>query len=340
MQFDFLVHDENKGYYEDEVLELGAKIYRLPKFEFKNIFKYFNKVNDFFKNHNEYKIVHGHILSTAPIYMRAAKKYNVPIRIAHSRSGTRNNINFENAIKEIFKRMTRFYITNKLAVSKVAAISAFGKRAVKNDEVKIIPNAIDTDKYIFNNNIREKKRKELDLEGKFVVGHIGRFSQEKNHEFIIDVFLKILEHRSNSVLVLVGDGELREKMMKKVSMNNINNKVIFTGIRSDVPEILQAFDVLLFPSLFEGLPGVVLESQAAGLPCLISKNITNEVRLTNLVKYIPLDKNTEYWAKKTIEFGINTVRSNKFDEIAEAGFDIKSVSKTYQDFYINNLNKL
>lgn len=336
VQFDFLIHTEKKGFFEDEIIKMGGRIYRIPRFGLRSLFSYANKVNEFFLNHPEYKVVHGHILSTAFMYQRSAMKNNIPVRIAHSRCGSRTEISFENVIKEIFKRLTKFYVTDQFAVSKIAGESAFGVRNFRNGKVKVLPNAIKSDKYDYNEELRKKIRKEMNLDDKFVIGHIGRFQQQKNHKFLIEIFNEVQKRKNDSMLLLIGDGELRKDIENKVKELGLSEKVLFTGIRSDVPNLLQAMDVLLFPSFFEGLPGVVLESQAAGLPCIISNKITSEIKITDLVEYISLEENAVCWADKVLNYSDGFTRKNTSKKIIEAGYDIKSVAKWYEDYYLKS----
>ncbi|MEK6263425.1 MAG: glycosyltransferase family 1 protein [Clostridium sp.] len=340
VQFDFLIHTEKKCFFEEEINEMGGRIFRVPRFGLRTFFSYRRELNDFFEKHPDYKIVHGHILSTAFIYQKIAKKHGVVVRIAHSRCGSSTRIN--NAyelIKELLTKLSRFYVTDKFAVSNIAGISAFGERSVLNCEVKVLPNAIKTQKYLYNHEDRIKLRSEFSISNRFVVGHIGRFEDQKNHDFIIDIFSEVNKQIPNSVLILVGDGELKASIEDKVNKLRLSDNVIFTGVRADVPEILQAMDVLLFPSFFEGLPGVVLEAQAAGLPCIISDKITDEVKITDLVEYVSLDKTTEDWAEKVMRFSKGFDRRNTYDEIVEAGYDIESVAIWYQGFYLQHIDE-
>ncbi|MFB9861020.1 glycosyltransferase family 1 protein [Salinicoccus siamensis] len=335
IQFDFLVHTNKKGFFEDEINDMGGRIYRVPRFDITTIYSYFKAINNFFKKHSSYKVVHGHILSTAFIYQRYAKKYDIPVRIAHSRCGSRTEFNFKNATKELFKRFSRFYVTHKFAVSKIAGDSAFGSNKVRSGAVEILPNAIKTEKYKYDQEIRENKRQELKANGNFLIGHIGRFTKQKNHDLVIDVFHELNKQEPNTMLVLVGDGELKSDILTKVNSLGLSKQVIFTGVRDDVHELLQAIDLLLFPSFYEGLPGVVLEAQAAGLPCIVSNKITKEVKITDLVTYVSLEKNAIFWSEKIRETLRSYKRESKHSEIIEAGYDIKSVAKWYQNFYLS-----
>jgi glycosyltransferase involved in cell wall biosynthesis len=333
VQFDFAIHTEDKCFFTDEVKALGGKIFSFPRFNGKNYFQYKKSWNKFFREHPEYRIVHGHQTTTGFVYLKEAKTNNVPIRIAHSR-----NSNKENLAKKHLCKLSKLYATHLVAVSSIAGISEFGFKAVINDLVKILPNGIDAKKYSFNKEVRNMKRKELGLKEEISVFHIGRFHPQKNHMFVLEVFKEILSLEPKAKLLLVGDGELRDEIEYKIYDMKIENSVTLAGIRSDVPDLLQAADVLLFPSFYEGLPGVVLEAQAAGLPCVISASITSEVGITDLVEYVSLDKDAQYWADKLICSLRNYKRRNTYHEIVQAGYNIESVSKWYQDFYLNQLS--
>lgn len=334
VQFDFAIHTEDECFFTDEIKSLGGRIYSFPRFNGKNYFQYKNSWNKFFKEHAEYQIIHGHQTNTAFVYLKEAKANNVPIRIAHSR-----NSNKENLIKKHICKLSKLYATHLFAVSKIAGSSEFGEKAVNDGIVRILPNAIDAKKYSFNKEARKNKRLELGIENEMLIIHIGRFHPQKNHIFLLEVFSQILMSEPNAKLLLVGDGSLRGEIVKEISDKNIKESVIIAGIRSDVPELLQAADILLFPSLFEGLPGVVLEAQAAGIPCIISDKITPEVKITDLVEYVSLEEDTKYWAEISINSVSKACREDVSKKIVEAGYDIKSVSKWYEDYYKNKYSK-
>jgi glycosyltransferase involved in cell wall biosynthesis len=333
VQFDFAIHTEDKCFFTDEVKALGGIIFSFPRFNGKNYFQYKKSWNKFFKGHPEYRIVHGHQTTTGFVYLKEAKANNVPIRIAHSR-----NSNKENLVKKHLCKLSKLYATHLFAVSRIAGISEFGYKAVNNGLVRIIPNAIDAEKYSFNKEIRKNKRKELGLKDEISVFHIGRFHPQKNHMFVLEVFKEILSLEPTAKLFLVGDGELRDRIVDEITDMKIENSVTLLGIRSDVPDLLQAADALLFPSFYEGLPGAVLEAQAAGLPCVISDSITDEVGITDLVEYVSLEKDAQYWANRLICSLKNYNRRNTYHEIVQAGYNIESVSKWYQDFYLNQVS--
>ena len=198
-------------------------------------------------------------------------------------------------------------------------------------------NAIDTNKFIYNKDIRRQKRKELNIENKFVVGHVGRFHPQKNHDFIIDIFKELNEKRKNSVLLLVGDGELRQSIENKVKELNLLDKVIFTGVRDDIPELLQSMDVFVFPSLYEGLPVTLIEAQATGLPCIVSDTITHEAIISSNIQSVSLQKSAEEWADKILLIDNGSNRENAAIEIINSGFDVNEIAKMLIDFYLHHM---
>jgi glycosyltransferase involved in cell wall biosynthesis len=237
-------------------------------------------------------------------------------------------------VKNILQYPIRYTADYLIACSKSSGEWLFGS-ACKKDNFFIFNNAIDAKTFIFDEDIRTDKRKEFQIEDKFIIGHIGRFTIPKNHEFLIDIFKAVYDRNNNAILMLIGDGELRSLIEKKVNNLGLTNNVIFTGLRSDISELLQVMDVFVFPSLYEGLPVTLVEAQAAGLPCVISDRITGDVKITNLVEYISLDDNIDYWAEKIMAFAVGFERKNTYKEINEVGYDIESIVKRYQEFYIS-----
>ncbi|QKS72606.1 glycosyltransferase family 1 protein [Paenalkalicoccus suaedae] len=330
IQFDFAIHTSDECYFSAEVRSLGGKIYSFPRFRRNNLFSYKKAWSQFFLRYrSRYEIVHGHQTSTGFIYLNEAKKNGIRTRIAHARNSDKDS-----AVKRLTTRLARFYATELLAVSAPAAKSEFGERLMRSGTVKVIPNAININKYIFNENIRLIKRKEFGLSDELAVVHIGRFHSQKNHHFLLKIFKEVLRKNPNSKLFIVGDGPLKDSIKQTIIELKIEGSVVLTGVRKDVADLLQAMDFLIFPSLFEGLPGVVLEAQAAGLPCIISESITDEVKVTDLVEYASLNESEENWADKVLRKLDKSYRKDTFEEIANKGFDINSVAKWYEEFYL------
>lgn len=328
VQFDFLVHRDFEADYDQEILELGGKIHRLPVL---NPFgpDYLKKLDQFYKEHPEYKIVHSHLDCLAGIPLKYAKKNGVPVRIAHA-----HNSNQTKNLKYPIKLFCRRNIT-KNANHLFACSEEAGKWMFQGASFEILHNAIDAQQYIYNPLSRQKVRKEFGFgEDTLVIGHIGRFMPQKNHSFILDIFAEVLKYKSNSRLLLVGEGDLEQEIRKKAAVLNIDAKIIFTGLRSDVPDLLQAMDVFLLPSLYEGLPLVIIEAQAAGLPCLISDKVPIECEKTKgLIQPNSLNSSVECWAKMVVNL-TKDGRRNTFEEIKVAEFDIRENAKKLETFYL------
>lgn len=330
VQFDIVLdHPENPSL-AGEFEKLGSRIFILPSFKGRNFREIRESWKKFFKEHPEYKILHSHVRSYASIYIPIAKKYGLKT-IIHSHS-TNEGKGVSRLIKRIMEFPLRYQADYLMACSSEAGKWLYGAKACQKSNYIFIPNAIDTDKYLFSKETAETYRKAFGLQGKFVLGHVGRFHEAKNHIFLLEVFAKVLEKRSDAMLLLVGDGELRGEIEHKIQELGVKNQVVLTGSREDVPQLLQAMDVFVFPSRWEGLPVTVVEAQAAGLPCLISDKITTDVDLSALVKRLPIDDSNK-WCEAILE--TNTRKMNVISEIKKAGFEVKDVAKRLMDFYIS-----
>lgn len=338
IQFDFIVHTEEKCAFDDEILSLGGKIYHIPRYTGKNHFIYKDAWRDFFKQHPEYKIIHGHVRSTASIYLKIAKKYGLAT-IAHSHSiGSRGNL-ISRITKNIMQRQIRHIADNFLACSENAGKWLFGKNIVSKNTFHVAKNAIDTELYRYNEHIRDEIREQLNIHDRFVIGHIGSFTHVKNHKFLINVFNEILKANNKALLLLVGDGQLRNAIENNVNAMGLANNVFFMGVRTDVFELLQAMDIILFPSLYEGLPLTLIEAQASGIKCIVSDRITDEVKITDNVEFVSLNQSPKYWAEQVLKYTGGYERKNNVKEICDAGYDVKENARWLEIYYINSINK-
>lgn len=328
IQFDFIIHTLEKQAYYQEIIDMGGRVYHFPAFNGKNIFLLKKKWAQFFAEHMEYKILHSHVRSYASLYIPIAKKYGLKT-IIHSHS-TSNGKGVSSIIKRILQFPLRYQADYLMACSNEAGQWLYGAKGCKKDNYLFIPNAIYTEKYRFSEKIATEYRKKLNLEDKLVIGHVGRFHEAKNHMFLLEVFAKICEKRSDAILLLVGDGDLRQDIQMKIHSLNLDNKVLLTGSRDDVPQLMQAMDLFVFPSLWEGLPVTVVEAQAAGLPCLISDNITTDVDLSKLVVRLPVD-DIYVWVEAILNSEIK--KSDITSEIRRAGFDVKNSVENLTKFY-------
>lgn len=329
IQFDFLTHRRERADYDDEIEALGGKIYRLPRL---NPFsaKYLKELNAFFLNHPEYKIVHSHLDCMAGIPLKYAKKNGVPVRIAHAHNSNQVK-DRKYLLKLLYKKNITKYSNFRFACSEDAGDWMFSGK-----KYKVLYNAIDASAYQYSPEKEEIIRKELGIAAStLVVGEVARISPQKNHTFLLDVFAEIEKKNADSVLLLVGDGALHEAMKQKAETLGIGDKVIFTGVRSDVPELLQIMDVFVMPSLFEGLPVVMIEAQAAGIPCVISDQVPIECKKTEgLVKSLSLQKCPSEWADE-IMLSADIKKRNTYEEIKKSGFDIKENVIRLEKFYMN-----
>lgn len=340
IQFDFISFCENLAYRE-EFEKLGGKIYVFPSRN-KHPIKNYKELEKFFiKNSKNYIAIHLHLCDASNITaLNLAKKYKIPIRIVHSHnnsimqggvSGVLRNIAHNNNVTKVIKNSTDYFSCSKLAGSWF-----FGEDILDNPNHKIINNAIDTNKYIFDSQIRDEVVKELELEGKFVVGHVGRFHSQKNHIFLIDIFKELTKLNKNAILLLVGNGELLDEVKLYVKKLKLLSFVKFLNVRSDVNRLMQAMDIFLLPSLYEGFGIVLIEAQAAGLKCFASKEkIPMDTKCTDLIEYISLSNSPSEWAKLIFNSDLNYERKNMQEKIKDAGYDIKAQSLLLEEFYIN-----
>lgn len=326
IKFDFLVHYKEKYFYDDEIEKMGSTIYRFSLRNDKNIIKYIIELNKFFKEHKEYKIIHCHMPSIGFLIFLIAKKNGVKVRIAHSHHSSCED-NFKGKVKNFLTKFFKYTSTYNFACSKESGDYMFGKK-----KYKIIDNAIEIDKFLFDKTKREKIRKELNISSDtLVIGHIGRFCEQKNHSKLIDIFNKYQKTNSDSLLLLVGVGETQEKIKEKVKKLNLNKKVIFLNERKDTPALYSAFDMFVFPSNFEGLGIVLIEAQASGLYSLTTKKVVPlSAKISDRLKYV--DKN---WSEKIIknnDYDRINIKFNKNKENYDIKNCVKKLEKIYKSF--------
>jgi glycosyltransferase involved in cell wall biosynthesis len=332
VQFDFLVQGNQNSTFDEEIRSLGGKIHNVTSMK-DNLIKYNKDVRRILEKNN-YEIVHAHQNFANIHSLTQAHKSKIKAIISHSH----NAYPEKSVIKQIIKKFIQYRInkisTEKYACSIKAGEWLYGKKQLKKGFVKIINNGIDSEKFKFNKEISDKVRNELKIKNNFVIGHIGNFSNQKNHDFLIDIFNEIYKIKQNAKLVLVGIGELEEVIKKKVRNLGLENQVIFLGKRSDVNSLMQAFDVLVFPSLFEGLPVVLIEAQASGLKSIVSKEITSEVKITELIDYISLAESSKYWAENIIKYDNREERKDTSNLIKDNGYDIREEAKKLEKLYL------
>ena len=327
VQFDFLVHRDFRADYDDEIESLGGRIYRISRLVPWSR-SYLKTLEQFFLEHPEYKIIHVHQDCLSSVILKVAKQCGISVRIAHSHSGSQDK-NLKYLIKLFYKQFIPTYATQLFACGDEAGQWMFG-----GAPFRVVNNAIDTKQYSYNPQRDREVRSALRIpQDALVVGHVGRFNTVKNHSFLLDVFAEVNRQNKISVLLLVGDGDLRSEMEQKATSLGIANNVIFTGVRSDVPDLMQAMNCFVFPSLYEGIPVTLIEAQAAGLPCIISDGVPGECAKTNLVQQIPLSAGILAWTDAILKNKSKSRQDTKA-KIAAAGYDIEANAQWLQNFYL------
>jgi glycosyltransferase involved in cell wall biosynthesis len=331
IQFDFIVHRDEKGHYDEEILSYGGKIFRMPQIRPGNYRRYFKHLDEFFKKHKEYNVVHSHINENSSFVLEYAKRHGVKCRIAHSHLSDLG-LDFKLPFRLFARYSMKDNPSNYFACSKNAGKWLFGRDLVTSGMVTVLNNAVNVKDFKFDEFNRKRIRQEIGVnDDQLVIGHIGRFNKQKNHDFLIDIFKELVKYKPDSILLLVGDGPLRRNVERKVNSLGLSSNVIFLGVRSDISNLLQSLDLFLFPSLFEGLPVVLVEAQAAGLNCIVSDTITVESNITGRIDFISLKMSPKYWANKILT---SSYEHKDTSEIMQKnGYDTETMSKWLSNYY-------
>lgn len=350
VQFDFLVHSGEEGFYEKEIRELGGRIFRVPRFRIYNYFSYRKALKEFFQEHHEFALVQGHMTSTAAIYLPIAKKAGVKKTAAHARSA-----GVDKGLKGTMTRFLRRNLADKadylFTCSELAGISVYGEKAVQEGKTIFIPNAIDCAGFTFDPEKRKKMREELGLTDAIIIGHVGRFHYAKNHEYLLRVFAELCRMSAGADgstaetgadqkyhLILLGEGPLMEDTRKLAEELGVADRVHFLGNHKNIADYYQAMDYFVYPSRYEGMPGTIVEAQASGLPCLMSDTICREVIATDLVKTMSIEKEPKVWAEvlqRRIDALVSKQENRKkyAAKMAAAGFDVQAQAERMMRFY-------
>ena len=332
VQFDFMQHTTKVCDFQPEIEQLGGKVYHVPPFRFWNYFSYCKAWKQFIREHPEIRIVHGHMTSTASIYLPIVHKKGV-FTIAHSR-----NAGVDKGIKGKLTKFLRRNLTEKcdrcFACSKLAGEAVFGKEAMEQGNVTIIPNAIDAARFTFDPEVRKQKREELHIQPEeFLIGEVGRFDPQKNQKYAVEILAECRKKNFPAKLILIGEGPLMETVRQQVEELQLQEYVIFTGLQKNVVPFYQAMDFFLLPSFYEGLPGVAVEAQASGLRGILSDAITTETAMTSLMEFRSVQEPARVWADRIMACG-HYERQNMLKQMQETGFDVKNLANRLQDFYL------
>ncbi|MBR0413679.1 MAG: glycosyltransferase family 1 protein [Clostridia bacterium] len=329
VQFDFLANKPVPGDYDEEIKALGGKVYVSPGFM--SYRRYIAYMKDLFREHPEYKIIHTHNGSLMLYALEGAKKSGVPVRIAHAHA-TAVPVGWKNQLKKLMRPLIKYAATDYWGCSDAAGKFYFSEKRWNNKH-ELIRNAIDVDNFTFNPEIRESIRAQYDFGDKLVIGHVGRLAPQKNQKKLLEAFACVHRENDQTHLVIIGTGELEESLKQTAFDLGIASAVTFTGVLSNVNEWYSAFDVFAMTSLYEGLPVVAVEAQAADLPCILTDTITPEVKVTEKVSFLGLHDSTETWAKALLAVKPQA-RVNRKQELQAAGYDIALEAKRMQDLYL------
>lgn len=343
IHIDFLINRPERADYEDEIEKLGSHVYHMCGLYPGKFGKYKREFREFIKKHPQYKIIHSHLEERSYYALKIAKQMGVPVRIVHAHS-VPNHFDIKLPVRLYFRHKLKGVYTHRFACGKSPAKWLYGT----TENVVFMKNAIDTNKFVFDKNVRNRVRRQLKIkEDTLLIGHVGRFIYEKNQSFLIDIFNNVNKHNKNSRLLLIGGGKpkeevaTKEKIKNKVSMLGLDSKVKLLGIRDDVSDLMQAMDILVMPSRSEGFPVTLLEAQSAGLKCLVSDVVSNECNVSQEMQFMSLDEDAEEWANKILSFcGDETQHKEMHTNVIDAGFDIQENAKWLEKFYEEAAEKI
>ncbi len=337
IQFDFICDNDSTNIPYKEIEELGGKVILIPPYQ--KVFKYHKGLKKVLKDGN-YKIVHSHINTLSVFSLFAAKCAGVSVKIAHSHSTTNKKEWKKNLMKLALRPFTKLVATDYMACTEHAGRWMFGNKAFDTGKVYILNNAIDLDKFKYNEKLRKKIRKELKIsDSTVVIGHIGRFVTQKNHAQLIDIFNEYHKNNNNSVMMLIGQGPLMDTIKNKVNSLDLDDCVMFLGQKDNANEYYNAMDLFLFPSLYEGLGMVAIEAQVNGLEVLASNQVPFVANILNNMRFISLESDLTIWSNAINNcVKLSSNREKNLDDMNERGYNIKKEAKKLEEYYLNLYN--
>lgn len=326
-QMDFCVNVTERAAYDDEIESLGGRIYRIPS-KSENFRESLKALERIVTENGYESVLCSSVKPGTALELVAARKGGAKRLIYRSSNSSVDGGFKQKLLHSTLGQLAKTVPTVKIAPSVLAAEYCFGKNCVSKGKAHILYNGIDTQVYHYTDELRARTRAELALEKEFAVIHVGRFSTAKNHSFLLDCFKEILTLKPDALLFLAGIGELEEKVRCKAQELDISDKVVFLGMRRDIPALLAAADVFVFPSLYEGMPNTVIEAQALSLPCVIADTITPEADITGLVRYLPLG-DAGLWAKAAVEAAEKSSRHDMTEIIKAKKYDSDSTAREF-----------
>ena len=357
IHMDFLINREQKADYEDEIEKLGGRIYHMCPIYPGKFYRYKKEFRNFLEEHPGYDIIHSNLEERSYFAFKIAKKMGIPVRVAHAHSAPCGR-NMKMIMRLYFRRKLQKYCTHKVACGEKAAKWLFGSDAdlvemesfVKGENhskntVVLMKNAVDTDKFSYSTDVREKVRKKMKISrDTLVIGHVGRFTHDKNQSFLIDIFKNVNSLNKKSAMMLIGGGKpkeeisYKEEIERKVQQSGLKGKVKLLGVREDINELMQAMDILVMPSRTEGFPVTLVEAQAVGLYCLVSDAVGYDINMTEKIQYKSLEEDASQWAQKILSMtagGQNREAESipMKEKVIERGYEIADAAKDLEAFY-------
>lgn len=340
VQFDFLVHSQEQGAFEEEIREMGGRIFRVRPFKGYNVIQYYQECRALFKNHPEIKVVHGHLGSSAACYLKAAQEQGI-FTIAHSHSAG-DIRSLRDLAYFICSYPTRYIADQLFGCSTEAGIARYGEKKVKSVAYRNFNNAVDTRLFHFNEENRRAVRKELNIaDDELLIGTVGRVTLQKNPKRIFKLFKRLVLDNKNVKSLWVGTGEMESYFRSLIQKEKLEDRIIMTGARADIPNVMHALDCMLFPSLWEGLPVSVIESQAANLPTVLADTISREVEISDLLHWHNLEEDDSVWTADCVRLATQYKgeRDKYSFNMQATGYDIYTTVEWLQDFYISKCMK-
>lgn len=334
-QFDFIIDNDSTVIPQEEIETLGGRIYKVAPYQ--NISNFTKSLKNLFKMNN-YKIVHSHMNSLSVFPLRVAKQCDIPIRIAHNHSTAAPGENKKNIIKYLLRLFATRYPTHYMSPTRYAGEWLFGHR-IADQDLFILKNAIDIEKFAFNGEIRNKVRNQLGYKvDDFIIGNIGRLVWQKNQFFLIQVFSEIRKNNSDAKLLIIGDGPEKKNLMKLINESGLNKSAKIISNTSNIADFYQAMDFFVFPSNYEGLGMVAIEAQVSGLRVLGSKCVPRDVKITDLYKDLELNLGPLSWSGNIYRDSI--ARKSHLDEAIVNGYRIEDAVIGLEKFYQNSLEEV
>ncbi len=337
IQFDFICDSDSQAIPTDEIESLGGRVYIIAPYQ--HIFRNMKDMRNIFKK-NKYSVVHAYNSTMNLFPMFVAKQCGIPVRISESLSMAHEG-DWKTILKKMLRPMSKWFANYYMSCGEDCGRWQFGNKYFDAGKVDVFKTVINTEFNAFNQEVRDITREKYGWENKIVIGHIGRFTAQKNSLFVIEIFAAIAKKEPNAVLCLIGDGELKEDILQKINELDISSQVNYLGRREDIQQFYNAMDCFILPSLYEGLPVVGLEAESCGLPMFFSSEVTKEANACELGHFISLSQSCDVWAEEILSACKQNmdIRTSHSKQVRDAGFDSASEALSLQKYYLDAIER-